>query len=272
MRKGNIGALALAGALVMGMPVFAENVGAGVVMTEGASGVGSGTAIGYAASVTGIGPSGVMAEAKAHQMGDVGAFLDPMDLGSHMKYVPYPMKDQENDGDSAKSPVGQLQVKKNGILMTADVVNFSKSGADVDQFMSGLFEKDGKGNLAAEGTLKVMLFNQMLEKAPAVVNQKLLDFVGEARKRTGEPIPFSIAHIEFRDVEALHLVKTEKMVYTTGGRVFVYFDGWVIPMYMKGYVWQHGSEYRFVCVWSTDSQREAALSGAGALMEQAVKG
>lgn len=278
MRK-SIWALALTGALMMGMPAFAEDAGAasgaGVGMEDAASAAqaGSGMGIGYAASVTGIGPSGVMASAKAHEIGDVGAFLDAMDLGNHIRYVPYPLGEKDKENPQAKSPVGQLQVKRDGLLMTADVVNGSMpKDSDGGKLLEGLFDRDKEGNPAAEGTFKVMLFNQMLEKAPAVVNQKLLDLVGEARKRTGEPIPFSIAHIEFRGVEALHLVKTDRMVYTTGARVFVYFDGWVIPLYVKGYVWKHEDTYRFVGVWSTDSQKEAALEGAGALMEQVIKG
>lgn len=257
---------------------------------EGASGTGSGEGymgpdVGYsgrpnvdvkdtrgesgAVSVSGAVSAHVAGD--AGQIASLGAFLDKMDLGNHRKYVPYPMGDLEKEHPGLKSPVGQLQFTKNGITMTADVLNGSlpKTG-QAGQMLSGLFDTDKKGNPSAEGAFKVMLFNQMLEKAPTVINEKILSIIADARKQTGEPIPFSIAHVDFRSVEPLHRVKTEKTVYTTGTRVLIYFDGWVFPMYLKAYVWQDGDNYRFVGITAVDSQKDAALEAGGALMEKIV--
>ncbi len=300
MRKAWIAALALTGALTMGMTAMAESSGEAptkpamsqVFVKRSGSGEGymgpdvgysgghktveyageapgnpsgAGEGAGYAAAAAGVVP------ADADKIAAVGGFLDPMDLGNQMKYVPYPMGDLAKEYPNLKSPVGQLQVKKHGITMTADVINgaFPKSG-DMGQLLSGLFDKDKEGNPSAEGTFKVMLFNQMLEKAPTVVNQKILESIAQIRKQTGEPVPFSIAHVEFRSVESLHLVKTERMVYTTGTRVLAYFDGWVFPMYVKAFVWQDGDNYRFVGIFAGDSQKDAALEAGGAMMEKIV--
>lgn len=274
MKKTWIAALALTGALVTGVNVWAEDAQTAmdkvpersVIIVNRGAGAGSGTGTGY----------GVVAEAaakapEASQLASVGAFLDQMDLGNHMSYVPYPMGDLAKEHPDLKSPIGQLQVRKNGITMTADVLNFQKSTADMKGIMSGLFVKGKDGQVSAEGAFKTMLFNQMLEKAPTVINEKILEGIADVRKRTGEPIPFSIAHVEFRSVEPLHLVKTDQMVYTTGTRVLAYFDGWIIPMYLKAYVWQEGDNYRFVGIFASDSQKEAALDAGGEMMERIMK-
>lgn len=252
-------AAVLTGALFLGMPAEASESGTGYGSAEK---LGAGTAVD---SVSAAVP-GLAGEAKAFK--DTGAFLSNRSLGNHMKYVEYPIKDLVKGDPDLHSPIGQLQVKKDGITMTADVVNFTVPKGDGQQMLDGLFTVDKEGNPSAEGALKILLFNQALGKAPAFLNEKILEGIAMMRKQTGEPIPYSIMHIDFRSVEPLQRMKGDRTVYTTGSRVLLYVDGWIFPMYMKAYLYKEGDDYRAIGIFASDSVKTEAIEGGNQLIHQ----
>lgn len=275
-----ITAAMLTGALFLGMPAEASDSGAaaaGSGRVETAAGVGygpsgesgAGEGAGFAeTAVDNVSAAvpGLAEEAKA--LKEAGAFLDSRNLGNHMKYVAYPFIDVVKDHPGLYSPIGQLQVKKDGITMTADVVNFTVPKRDGQQMLDGLFTVDKEGNPSAEGTLKILLFNQALGKAPAFLNERILEGIAMARKRMGEPIPYSIMHVDFRSVEPLHRMNGDRTVYTTGSRILLYADGWIFPMYIKAYLYKEGDDYRTLGIFASDSVKTEAIEGGNQLIHQ----
>lgn len=245
------------GALTFSMPAAAADDHA----VAAAAGAGEGAGIADT-----VASQELIKETKVLQ--EAGAFLGPMNVGNHMKYVEYPLGDMLKNYPGLHSPIGQLQVKRDGITMTADVVNFTVPKDMGNGSLSGLFTLDKEGKPSAEGTLKVLLFNQFLEKAPAFFNEKILEGVSLARKQTGEPIPYSIMHVDFRSVEPLHRMKGDRIVYTTGSRVLLYVDGWIFPMYMKAYLYKEGNDYRAIGLFAADSVKTEAIEGGNELIHK----
>lgn len=246
-RTAWIGAAALAGALLTGMSALAssdENQKAAGWDDAGAWETQDG-----------------MAEA-AKSLAAAGAFLTEKTFAPTVKYVPYPLPEGL---EGALCPLGQIQLRRDGRLLTADVVNFSLTDSETGGRLGGLFgaeEDAGPGD-----ALLVFLFNQMLERAPEAINGKILETVSQLRKTTGEAIPYSIARVDFRSVEPLRRLSGRHAVYTAGMRVLIYADGWVFPMYVRAYIDKKGEAYRVIGLFAGDSQKDAAMEGGRFLAE-----
>lgn len=207
-------------------------------------------------------------------VGDIPAgFLPAMDLGGHMSYHPVDFSEIAPDTAGAPMMLGQLRIERDGILETADVVNLELSSPDLDQALRGLFPAGGPP-LPAEGVQKMALFNRMLGNAGAMVNEAILEGIASARRETGEPMPYSIFHVELRSTEPLHCMDgmDGALVYTAGSRVLFYVDGWIFPQYVKAYLWKDGGAYRLIAVCANDSQKDSVREAADRLVKAACGG
>ena len=192
-----------------------------------------------------------------------------MDLGDGMSYHPVDLRSL--DPTLPETAVwGQLRIDKDGILQTADVIDLAGENPDLDAVTEGMF---GPGStVTAEGVQKIALFNTILGRAGAMLNEAILNGIADVRKQSGEPLPYSILHTELRSVEALHLMEGTGggLVYTTGARVLVYADGWVLPGYVRAYLWKVGTSWRAILLWANDSQKDAAQAAGDRLVRRLV--
>lgn len=233
----------------------------------GTAAVPDGAGTGFGASQKGLAVTDA-ADAFAVNLSRMGGFLTDRDLGGGVSY--HGLSPAWPDGEERPAgpmPFGQLQIRQNGLVMTADVVNISipkNEGA----LAASLFRKDENGNVSPEGQAQVALFNAMLGSAGPVINGKILDVIAQVRKEMKDPIPYSFAHVELRSVEALHSMTGERLVYTAGTRVLLYVDGWILPVYLKGYLYEEGNTYRLIAVIANDSVKDAARAAGDRLMEK----
>ena len=181
--------------------------------------------------------------------------LPAMKLSGTMDYVPFQLTDE------------QLRIREGGILETAGVVCVTlPENQETSAALSGLF--GGKSGPSAEGMMKIGVFNMMLEKAEPMMNAFLLEQIGKLRETSGEPVPYSIAHIELRSTEALRAMQTEPLIYTTGTRALIYADGWIIPVYLKAYLFKEDGAYRAALLFTNDSEKDAAQRAGDLLMKR----
>ena len=205
----------------------------------------------------------------AASVGVIGAAdlrpLPAMKLSDTMEYVPFQLTDEK--GKEIPIPFGQLRIREGGILETAGVVCVTlPDDQELSAALSGLFDKeDGP---TAEGVMKIGLFNMMLGKAEPMMNAFLLEQIGKLRETSGEPVPYSIAHIELRSTEALRAMQREPLIYTTGTRALIYADGWIIPVYLKAYLFKEDGAYRAALLFTNDSEKDAAQRAGDLLMKR----
>ena len=215
-----------------------------------------------------------MAALPAGYFSHLEGFLKDMPLGEGMSYHAFSIDDQsawmgEAAGEKEKSPplpYGQLQIQRDGLFMTADVVNLSipkNEGAPV----AAIFERQDNGNISPEGQARINLFNAMLGNAGSVINGKILDLIAQVRREMKDPIPYSFAHMELRSIEPLHAMKGTRLVYTAGTRALLYMDGWIFPVYLKSYLYEEGNTYRLITVIANDSVKDAARAAGDRLVE-----
>lgn len=237
-----------------------ETVGAGA-----AAAVPDGAGTGFGASQKGTAVTDA-ADVLAGSLSRMGGFLTDRDLGGGMSY--HSLTPAWPDGEERPAgpmPFGQIQIRRDGLFMTADVVNVSipkNEGA----LAASLFKKEENGDISIEGQAQIALFNAMLANAGPVINGKILDIIAQVRKEMKDPIPYSFAHVELRSVELLHSMKGETLVYTAGTRVLLYVDGWMMPLYVKGYLYEEGGVYRSITIFAADSVKDAARAAGDRLI------
>lgn len=255
-------AAALAACLSSGGAAMAETGGAGPAADAALPGMGLGAP-----------PQGKavmdMADIQGGYFSHLKGFLKDMPLGEGMSYHALSRDSMTwmGKGESAEPlPFGQIQIRRDGLLMTADVVNLSipkQEGAPV----AAIFERQDNGTLSPAGQARIELFNAMLGSAGSVINGSILDFIAEARREMKDPIPYSFAHVDVRSIEPLHPMSGKRLVYTAGTRVFLYMDGWIFPVYLKGYLYEEGNTYRLIAVIANDSVKDAARAAGEALVK-----
>lgn len=199
---------------------------------------------------------------------EAGAFLVNKDFGGGLRYAAYPLEAAGIEEDVC-SPLGQIRLDEGGLVFTADVVNFSIPEAGAPTELQTLFGENGRADLW--GKLYLATANEILANAQTLVNQKILDTVEAYRKKTGDPIPYSIAHVDFRSVEPIQRMDYERTVYTASTRVLMTFDGWQLPMYVKAYLYKEGDAYRVIGLMTSDSQKGAAMEGGEAIVSDLMK-
>ncbi len=162
-------------------------------------------------------------------------------------------------------PVGQICLTKKDVDMTAHVFSFVTHAPEVADALDGVFASDENGNVGKECVEALKVFNEKLIGLPIAANMGILKAVEGLRAATGEDIPYSLFYTDFRAVESLHLLRAPVRIATTGVRLYLYMDGWVLPMYVKAYVWQEDGGYRFLLTEMADAEKDALLKASDAL-------
>ncbi len=161
--------------------------------------------------------------------------------------------------------MGQIWLSQKDVDMTAQVISFMSDAPEIEEEFAGVFASDENGNVGKECVDALKKFNMKLSTLPLSVNMGILKAVEDIRAATGKDVPYSIAYADFRAVESLHLLRAPTRIATTGVRLYLYADGWVIPMYVKAYVWQEDEGYRFLLTFSADNEKDPLIKASDAL-------
>lgn len=183
-------------------------------------------------------------------------FLEEMKLSSAARYVPFRLTESKRD-----LPMGQLQIKKNGTTSVVYVLNCVLSEKETKEHIAPLF---AEGSSSERGLL-LLVVNAAATQAEGMLNEKILEGIEALRKEWKDPIPYNVARVELRDIEPLHETE-ERRAYTAGVRFFAYADGWVVPMYVKAYLYPDGKDYRVVGLLANDSERKEAKEAGDLLI------
>ena len=160
---------------------------------------------------------------------------------------------------------GQIFLTEKDVDMTAYVCSFASRAPEVKKALAGVFASDENGNVGKECVEALKDFNEDLASYPLAFNMTILQAVEGLRAATGEDIPYSLFYADFRSMESIHLLRAPVRIATTGARLYLYADGWVIPMYMKVYVWQEDGGYRFLLTEMADAEKDSLLKASDAL-------
>ncbi len=195
------------------------------------------------------------------------AFLDDVKLSETAQFAAL-----RHPETGALLPAGQLQVSQNGRDMTAEVIPFICRDEEIEKYVGGIFTPNENGNVS-EACLKTLeICNEKLAALPLAANMGAVKAIETLRQTTGKDIPYSTLYMDFRSMESLHLLRAPVRVATTGARIFLYADGWVIPMYVKGYVWKMpGGEYRLMVALMADNEKDMLRTAADDLALAAAK-
>ena len=162
-------------------------------------------------------------------------------------------------------PVGQIYVSQKDVDMTAYVLTFASDAPEVADALDGVFTLDENGQVGKECVEALRVFNEKLVALPVAANMGILKAVEGIRAATGEDIPYSMFYTDFRAVESLHLLRAPVRIATTGVRLYLYADGWVLPMYVKAYVWPEDGGYRFLLTEMADAEKDALTDASDRL-------
>ncbi len=215
--------------------------------------------------VAGTGGASVEADAPAMSVSGIDFTACP-GLSRNLKLSPeayYTGMRSPKSGETL--PMGQIYVSQKNVDMTAHVFSFASDAPEVAEVLAGVFASDENGNVGKECLDALKAFNDNLAGLPVAANMGILKAVEGIRAATGEDIPYSLFYTDFRAVESLHLLRAPVRIATTGVRLYLYVDGWVLPMYVKAYVWQEGGGYRFLLTEMADAEKDALMKTSDAL-------
>ncbi len=195
------------------------------------------------------------------------AFLDDVKLSETVQFAAL-----RHPETGALLPAGQLQAEKDGCDMTAYVFPFICRDERIEQYVGGIFTPNENGNVSEVCLRTLEIFNEKLAALPLAANMGTVKAIETLRQTTGKDIPYSTLYMDFRSMESLHLLRAPVRVATTGARIFLYADGWVIPMYVKGYVWKMpGGEYRLLFALMADNEKDILRAAADDLALAAAR-
>ncbi|WP_297019316.1 hypothetical protein [uncultured Dialister sp.] len=261
--SGSAGAAASAPPTGTGIGMWGENFSAsGIVGTALPSGLlpgvfpGVGPVIGGQAgespAISGSGTSVPVDEIPSDEMTE--SFLNGKVLPKTMKYQPL-----SKDRPSLGTYGGVLTVKGTSYTAGALAVSAVFKGPKSDAYFGGMFLPGGYSRQAGE---KMLAFNMTLLKLESITNDVFLKTVGEARKDTGTQVPYDFLAVDMLHVEQLHKVNDHPKVYSFSLRPAFSVDGWVIPLFFRGYAAKVDNSYRFLLLASPDSEKDL-VSQAG---------
>ena len=183
-----------------------------------------------------------------------GSFLNGKTMPKTMGYRPF-----SNNNPSPGTYGGVLTVKGKsytaGALAAAAVFRGPKS----DACFGGMFLPGGYSQQAGE---RMLAFNMTLLKLESITNDVFLKAVAEARKDTGTQVPYDFLAVDMLHVEQLHKVNDAPRIYSFSLRPVFSVDGWVLPLFFRGYAAKVDDSYRFLLLASPDSEKNL-VSEAG---------
>lgn len=127
-------------------------------------------------------------------------------------------------------PAGQLLVTSDEGSFDAFVVNFSFPETEENKKgMDPFFVKDQ--NMVSAGAL--MIANLYLMGAEPAINELIVDAIREHNKTALVKLPEDFAHVRLQDIEPI--TRLNDHTYTAGARVISDADGFIVPLYIRGY-------------------------------------
>lgn len=117
-----------------------------------------------------------------------------------------------------------------------------------EDLLGDLFQhnKQGEDNIA--------LFNEFVPAFSVMVNEEIRAGILQKNKKDHLAIPENIMHVDLKDFEKLS--PWGRHGYSSGGRFLVEADGWLVPLYVKTYIFQSGSSYRYIVSVTSDASRD----------------
>ena len=147
-------------------------------------------------------------------------------------------------------PAGQLLVASDEGSFDAFVVNFSFSETEENKKgMDPFFAKDP--NMVSAGAL--MMANLYLMGAEPAINELIVDAIHEHNKTASVKLPEDFAHVRLQDIEPI--TRLNDHTYTAGARVISDADGFIVPLYIRGYFMKKENRYRVILAVTSDAER-----------------
>lgn len=139
-------------------------------------------------------------------------------------------RDSVQYGKGGVFPAGQLLVTSDEGSFDAFVVNFSFPETEENKKgMDPFFVKDQ--NMVSAGAL--MIANLYLMGAEPAINELIVDAIREHNKTAPVKLPEDFAHVRLQDIEPI--TRLNDHTYTAGARVISDADGFIVPLYIRGY-------------------------------------
>ena len=147
-------------------------------------------------------------------------------------------------------PAGQLLVASDEGSFDAFVMNFSFPETEENKKgMDPFFAKDQ--NMVSAGAL--MMANLYLMGAEPAINELIVDAIHEHNKTALVKLPEDFAHVRLQDIEPI--TRLNDHTYTAGARVISDADGFIVPLYIRGYFMKKENRYRAILAVTSDAER-----------------
>ena len=186
------------------------------------------------------------------EMGDL--FLNHVSMPKNVHYEPL------GRGDSAIARhLGMMTVKGKTYTAGAVALGATFKGKESDEFFGGMFLPRGH---TREAGGRMLAFNMGLLKLESAMNEVFLQAVDEARRETGEKLPYNFLTVDMVHVEQLHSLKGSPKTYSFSIRPAFSADGFLLPLFIRGFASKVGDSYRFLFLAAPDSQKDM-VSEAG---------
>lgn len=180
------------------------------------------------------------------EMGEV--FLNHAALPKDVHYEPLAR------GDSVFARhMGTMTVKGKKYTAGALVVGADFKGKASDDFFGGMFLPKGH---SPEAGARMLAFNVALLKLESTMNEVFLHAVDEVRRDTGEKLPYDFLTVDMVHVEQLHSLKGNPKTYSFSIRPVFSADGWMVPLFIRGFAAKVDGSYRFLFLAAPDSERD----------------
>ena len=181
-------------------------------------------------------------------------------LRNHAVYTPFvmtpsvkKMAEKEIPFSTEKGgvfPAGQLLVASDEGSFDAFVMNFSFPETEENKKgMDPFFAKDQ--NMVSAGAL--MMANLYLMGAEPAINELIVGAIREHNKTAPVKLPEDFAHVRLQDIEPITCLNDH--TYTAGARVISDADGFIVPLYIRGYFMKKENQYRAILAVTSDAER-----------------
>lgn len=195
------------------------------------------------------------------EMGEI--FLNHAALPKNVYYEPLAR------GDSVFARhMGTMTVKGKKYTAGALAVGADFKGKESDDFFGGMFLP--KGHSPAAGA-RMLAFNVALLKLESTMNEVFLHAVDEVRRDTGEKLPYDFLTADMVHVEQLHTLKGSPKTYSFSIRPVFSADGWMVPLFIRGFAAKVDDSYRFLFLAAPDSERDMVERAGLDLIHQPMK-
>lgn len=180
------------------------------------------------------------------EMGD--SFLSHVSLPKHMQYEPLAK------GDSVFARhMGTVTVEGKKYTAGALAIGATFKGKASDDYFGGMFLPEGH---TRESGARMLAFNVGLLKLESAMNEVFLHAVDEVRRDTGERLPYDFLTVDMVHVEQLHTLKGGPKTYSFSIRPVFSVDGWMVPLFIRGFASKVDGSYRFLFLAAADSERD----------------